>query len=116
MNEREKTPGRTISTTDVNQHPPRVSVLCNSFYYFLENVFILNFRNVYRLVAIHQGELLTDEKYNTLKNARIAFARMYAYRMCNKGIKAEWSILYEPEQHWLREKIPLLGHINGITD
>ncbi len=82
-----------------------ISILINSYYYFIDWVFILASDSRYRLVVNHQGELLTYKSYQTLKGARIAFAQMYKQMAWKKGIKANWSHFYKAESDWLIDKI-----------
>lgn len=86
------------------EDPVKVSLLINSIYYFIESVFITSVKDGYRLVVMHQGRLLTDRTYKTVKGARIAFLKLYGYKAWREGTKAEWSVFYPPESQWLNEK------------
>lgn len=86
------------------EHPMTISMLINSVYFFIECVFILDFHDHYRLVALHKGKVLIDASYKTLKGARIAFAKLYGEKAWSEEIKAQWSHFYDPDTRWLEEK------------
>lgn len=88
-----------------DEKPIQISLLVNSIYYFIESVFIMAVNKGYRLVAIHQGRLLTDEIYKTARGARIAFLKLYGNKAWRNGVKAEWSRFYPPEPEWFGEKL-----------
>jgi hypothetical protein len=97
--------GETPKQTGVQEkNPMTISMLINSVYYFIECVFILEFKDHYRLVALHNGKVLIDASYETLKGARIAFARLYGDKAWSEEIKAQWSHFYDPDTLWLEEK------------
>jgi hypothetical protein len=81
----------------------KISRLINSIYYFIEFVFIIAENEGYRLVVIHQGELLTNQIYKTAKGARIAFLKFWGYRAWKEGVKPKWSIFYPPDAKWLKK-------------
>jgi hypothetical protein len=82
-----------------------MSLLINSIYYFIECVFILSLPDCYRLVVLHNGRVLTDVCYETLRGAKIAFSKLYHHKAWAKGVKAQWSHFYRPDADWLDEKI-----------
>jgi len=82
----------------------KMSRLINSIYYFIEYVFIMAENESYRLVAIHQGKLLTNETYKTAKGAKIAFLKFWNYRAWQEGVRPKWSPFYPPDSKWLKEK------------
>jgi hypothetical protein len=84
--------------------PKTISLLINSIYYFLECVFILDLRDHYRLVVLHRGHVLTDSDYESIRGAKIAFAKLYRKKAWREGVKPELSILYDPEDGWLDDK------------
>jgi len=88
-------------------------MLINSAYYFIGCVFILEFQDHYRLVALHGGKVLVDASYETPKGARIAFARLYGYKAWSKEIKAEWSHFYDPDTRWLEKKTKDIKIVNS---
>lgn len=85
----------------------KVSVLSNAVYYFFQRVFIVTENNSYRLIAIHNGEILVDEKYKTSKGAKIAFLKLYWYRAWQDGVKPEWTDFYTPDEEWLENRFKL---------
>lgn len=85
----------------------RVSILSNAVYYFFQRVFIVSYSGTYRLIAVHNGELLADESYNTAKGAKIAFLKLYWYRAWQDGVKPEWTSFYVPDHEWLSGKFEL---------
>lgn len=84
--------------------PTRISLLINSVYFFIESVFIMETARGYRLLAIHQGRLITDQTYKTPKGAKIAFLKFFGYKAWEEGVKTRWTPFYPPEQPWLDEK------------
>ncbi|MCU0286901.1 MAG: hypothetical protein MUF15_10940 [Acidobacteria bacterium] len=88
-----------------NESTIQISLLVNSIYFFIESVFIISVDGGYRLIAIHQGRLLTDETYKTSRGARIAFSKFYGYKAWKDGIKAQWSRFYSPEAKWIGDKL-----------
>ncbi len=85
-----------------------ISILINSIYFFIECVFILHLPGRYRLVAIHNGNVLIDNFYKTTRGARIAFTKLYSDRSWKEGVRPQWSDFYDPDQKWLGEKIQLV--------
>ena len=82
-----------------------ISLLINSAYYFIECVYILHRYDHYRLVALHNGIVLTDARYKTSKGARIAFSKRYKKKAWSDEVKAEWSCFYDPDAGWLEERV-----------
>jgi hypothetical protein len=98
--------GETQKQTGIQEKKPMtISRLINSVYYFIECVFILNFHDHYRLVALHGGKVLIDASYETLRGAKIAFSKLYGDKSWREEIKAQWSHFYDPDTHWLEKKI-----------
>ena len=62
--------------------------------------------------------MLTDFKYETLRGAKIAFAKLYGNKAWREGIKAQWSHFYDPDASWMSEKISAGSgeEENGISD
>jgi len=90
----DETPGKTR----------KICILINSIFYFIGNVFIVTNEGNYRLVANQNGKLLIDRPYKTLGGAKIAFSRIFSHRGWRKGLKPEWSLFYEPDVKWLKER------------
>lgn len=86
-----------------------ISLLINSAYYFIESVFILRWGSHYRLVAVHDGKILVDSLYDSVRGARVAFAKLFRDKAWSDEIKPEWSLFYEPEDSFYRKAI------NGIN-
>ncbi len=78
-----------------------ISLLINSAYYFIECVYISRFNDGFRLIVLHQGTVLMDAIYKTVRGARIAFSRLYKNRSWKEEVKAEWSDFYLPEMCWI---------------
>lgn len=91
-----------------------VSVLMNSVFYFIENALIVSNNGRFRLLVIHQGVLLTDEYYGSVKGAKIAFRKFWGYKAWKADVQSEWSHFYPPDGQWLDEKMnepePLSGN------
>ncbi len=81
-----------------------ICTLINSIFYFVSSVFIISNNGHYQLVAKHNGKLLIDKPYKTLRGAKIAFSKLFGERGWQKNVKAEWSVFYEPDAQWLKEK------------
>ena len=97
-------PSLNVELRQEEEIPIKISRLVNSIYYFIESVFIIAEKQGYRLVAIHQGNLLTDQTYKTAKGARIAFLKFWSYRVWRDGVKPKWSHFYPPDPKWLEKK------------
>lgn len=78
-----------------------ISVLTNSYKFFLEHVLILRYPGSYRLLVIHLGKVLTDLSYQTYKGARIAFTRLYGQQRWREDVEPEWSDFYDPVVEYL---------------
>ncbi len=89
------------------QEPTKISLLINSIYYFLDSVFIMKDPedDFYKLVVIHDDQMLTFEDYKTAKGARIGFVRLHGRKACKADVRAQWSVFYPPETPWLRDKL-----------
>ena len=108
---------RFIDSTRQTGYPGKgkqVSLLINHGYYFLQYVFIMVEDAGFRLAVIHQGNVLIFRRYSSLRAARTAFARLYNRKAWQKGVKANWSQVYNPEQKWLDEKLAILEIYRSI--
>ena len=101
---RQSVPSLNVELRQENETPIKISRLINSIYYFIECVFIAVEEEGYRLVVIHQGNLLTDQTYKTAKGAKIAFLKFWSYRVWQEGVKPKWSHFYPPDPKWLEKK------------
>lgn len=81
-----------------------ISVLGNAVYYFFHRVFIFTEKRGYRLIAIHKGQILMDERYKTSKGAKIAFLKLYCCRAIQVGVKPAWTDFYTPDEQWLKSR------------
>lgn len=81
-----------------------VTTLVNSVLYFLDSAVIIVEGKHYRLVVFHNNQVLTDQGYETMRGAKIAFSKLFQYKAFLNA-KAEWSHLYPPEQEWLDNKL-----------
>jgi len=83
-----------------------VSVLINAIFYFLENVYIVKSPGPlgYRLIAIHRGRVLADERYETARGARIAFARMFKHKSWKEDVHPQWTHFYDADNAWFTKK------------
>lgn len=80
----------------ISQEMKGISLLANSFKYFLGHAFIINYGGCYRLLVIHNWSLTTDRWYKTLRGARMAFLRLYQDRRWQKEDSPEWTSFYSP--------------------
>ncbi|MCP4216205.1 MAG: hypothetical protein GY765_16275 [bacterium] len=65
------------ATSTTGQTSINISVLITALYYLKQNVFILAYENIYRLVVYHQKEKQTDAFYKSAEEARNAFSKEY---------------------------------------
>jgi hypothetical protein len=81
----------------------KIAMLINSIFYFIQYVIIVKNPgdSRYRLLVIQHGQVLTDEYYESVRGAKIAFSRMYYHRSWKEGVKPVWSHFYHPESSWL---------------
>lgn len=82
----------------------KVSILANSYKYFVEHVLIILHDDCYRLLVIHKWQLLTDQCYKTLRGAKIAFSRLYNQKKWKKEVEPEWSDFYVPGVEYFDNK------------
>jgi hypothetical protein len=102
---------KRILPKDKKKKTLKVSHLQNSIYYFLQGVSIIQQDSGYRLLVMHQGRLLDDATYKTVRGARIGFSRRYKYKLWDKGVEPKWSPFYAPEEKVLRRDVePLRQH------
>ncbi len=102
MDKKSKQPGlqRMINQAKEKKRP-KVSILINSVHYLLGKVFIVEDKRQFRLIVFSQGKLLTDMTYKTVKGARIAFLKFWAYKKVIDNINPKWSHFYPPDKYWL---------------
>ncbi len=91
-----------------------ITLLSNSVYYFLETVYIAKIAGQYRLIVLHDGELLTREEYDSVKGAKIAFLKLYSYKAWKAGVKPNWTHFYGPDfPGWLAKNRAYLEEAHG---
>ncbi len=81
--------------------PEKVCALINSIFYFVGSVFITDNGKNYQLVAHHNGRILINKPYRTLRGAKIAFSKLFGYRSWREDVKAEWSNFYDADGNWI---------------
>lgn len=86
--------GEKVKNQDLDMN--RISILTNSYKYFLENVMIIDYRDHFRLLVIHEHEVLMDRSYQSFKGAKIAFAKLFDERKWKHNDLPEWSRFYNP--------------------
>jgi hypothetical protein len=86
----------------------KISRLLNSIYYFLDCVFIIISGKDYRLVILHHDQVVMDVNYNSLRGAKIAFAKYFGERAWAEKVQSQWSHTYQPDHDWLSEKLEIL--------
>lgn len=82
-----------------------ISLLTNDFMYGLQCVFIIQEKNSFRLVVIHNNRLLDDRRYKTSQGAKAGFERFYKEQRWNVNVKAYWTPFYNPDSGLLEEKM-----------
>jgi hypothetical protein len=85
-----------------------ISMLTNSVYYFIQDVFILKIKDKYRLVALHQRKVLMDKCYPTERGCRMAFQYFFKDKALSEDVKANWSQFYNPDKRWLEKRCKYL--------
>jgi len=100
-----KSTGTRLTGEKERENIVKVSHLQNSIYYFLQGVSIVQQDSGYRLLVVHQGRLLDDTIYKTVKGAHIGFSRRYKYKLWDKGVEPKWSPFYTPEEKVLRRDV-----------
>lgn len=83
---------------------PLISLLINSAYYFIDCVYILHNNNQFRLIVLHKGTVLKDSYYRTARDARIAFQKQFKRKSWKEGVKAQWTVFYNPDKKWIEGK------------
>jgi hypothetical protein len=103
-NKRKPNKVRTIMEQEEKQ---KVAMLINSIFYFIQYGLIVNMPgdSNYRLLVIQNGQILTDEYYESVRGAKIAFSRMYYHRSWKEGVKPSWSHFYHPDSTWFETRI-----------
>ena len=81
-----------------DQKNRRISILINSIYFFIESVFILETGDGYRLIAIHRNKILANGFYRTVRGAKIAYLKFFAYKVWKEDVKPQWTPFYHPEE------------------
>ena len=87
-----------------NESGTKISLLVNSLYFSIECVFVILGEKWYRLIAIHQGQLIVDRSYKSFKGAKVSFARYFRIKHWQKELKPQWTQFYPPDEDWLEEK------------
>lgn len=100
-NLKQKTKIHQVASHSGMKRPARVCTLINSIFYFVGNVFITDNGGTFRLVAYHNGNILIDQSYPTLRGAKIAFSKLFGYRSWRNNVRAEWSRFYSADTSWL---------------
>ncbi|MCK4764248.1 MAG: hypothetical protein KAW12_18765 [Candidatus Aminicenantes bacterium] len=74
----------------------KISILHNSYKYFIQHALVIQHGECYRLLVIHECKILADQYHKTCRDARIAFMRLFGQRRWKETVKPHWSPLYEP--------------------
>lgn len=97
--------GTRTAVGTANRKDRAIVMLINSPVYFLDWAIIVFDEDSYRLLVSHKGRVSTDQRYDTMKGAKIAFIKSYRYLAFTKECKPQWSHPYVPYTSWLRKKI-----------
>ena len=79
----------------------KACALINSIQFFIEYVFIIKSGDRYRLVVKNNGTILTDNYYNDVQDAKIAFLKLYGHQSWSKKVRTQWSDFFEPDSEWM---------------
>lgn len=84
----------------------KICTLINSACYFISDVYIVekDHKGYFRLCAAHQGKTLIHKEFETLRGAKIAFAKLFKHRCGKQDIRSHWSHFYEPDLKWLKNR------------
>jgi hypothetical protein len=93
--------GRTGLFASDREEVFKISLLTNTIDYFLGSVFIIKSGSCYRLVVMHNGRVLVDEKYRTARGGKIAFYRFYRDRAWKLGVRPRWSPFFNPDVEFI---------------
>ena len=83
-----------------------ISRLYNSIYYFIQYAYIVKFNESYRLIAYHQGHILCDQVYANLRDAKIAFSKLFHRKAWAENVKPQWTYFYIPGPEWMEKITP----------
>ena len=83
----------------------KIICLINSYHYLLKDVFIVFEEESYRLVVYRRGEIIINEKYKTVKGAKIALLKFFSFMAHNEKISAKWTAPYVPIKKWLEQRL-----------
>ena len=73
--------------------------------YFPDYVFVVFEEYGYRLIVNRSGEVVTDEIYETLNGAKIAFHKFHRSLAFYDDEKPIWSHEYGADKEWVEKRI-----------
>ncbi len=73
-----------------------IYLLQNSIDYFFESVFVLEYIHGFKLTVIHQGRVVFENLYKSIKGAMIAFSMKYNFKKWTTGTSPMWSRFVPP--------------------
>ena len=88
----------------------KYSILSNRNWFFLHHAMIFREEEHYRLFVCHNGKVLTDKMFSSLRGARIAFSKLYGEKCFNKDAKARWSVFFDGDPGTFDPYLPTLEH------
>ena len=94
----ELTPGKEL----------KISRLLNSIQFYLECAFIVHEDKGCHLIILHNGKVLMDTHYNTLRGAKIAFTKYFGRRAWLEELKPLWSHAYHPDDIWMKQHVDVV--------
>jgi hypothetical protein len=106
MNTLKHAPHTAVKLDIERRYVPKIISLLNSAHYLLSHAIIVFDKDRrFHLLVEGRGTRLTDEVYNSLKGARIAFSKIHQIKALNNRIKPLWSKPYRPDIQWLDKKL-----------
>lgn len=87
-----------------------IIILTNPLLYWLDYVLIVFEEAGYRLVVSSRRRIVTDQWYQDVRGAKIAFLKFHQFRAASETLKPVWSERYAPDRTWLEHRI------NGIME
>jgi len=101
----------------------KIIIMVNSSRYLLDYVIVVFEEYGYRLVVNRSGEIITDNTYETLGGAKVAFLKFKHLMAFFDADRPKWSHAYVPDKEWLEKRVKgeskrkfILGEQNFFLD
>jgi hypothetical protein len=94
---------------------PKISLLVNSFLFFLDTVFILYEKDDFRLIVLHDYKVLADKFFPTLEEAKQSFLNNFKYKAYEKYSTPCWWDDHMVENEWVKNHLKKIKRCRGIN-